>query len=101
PTWVGELYLEYHRGTYTSQGRTKPANRAAELLYREAEWLDAWATTLGAASRREQLAQGWRLILLNQFHDILPGSSIPQVYVDSNAQYAEVMRIGREVRDAA
>jgi alpha-mannosidase len=97
PTWVGELYLEYHRGTYTSQARTKQANRAAELLYREAEWLNAWATTLGAPSRQEQLNVGWRIILLNQFHDILPGSSVPLVYAESNAQYAEAQRIGREV----
>jgi len=101
PTWVGELYLEYHRGTYTGQARTKQANRAAELLYREAEWLNAWAVTLGAENRQAQLDSGWRTILLNQFHDILPGSSIAQVYADSNADYAQVQRIGREVREAA
>jgi alpha-mannosidase len=101
PTWAGELYLEYHRGTYTSQSRTKQANRAAELLLREAEWLNAWAVTLGAENRQAQLDAGWKLVLLNQFHDILPGSSIPQVYVDSSADFAEVQRIGREVRDAA
>jgi len=101
PTWVGELYLEYHRGTYTGQARTKQANRAAELLYREAEWLNAWAVTLGAENRQAQLDAGWRTILLNQFHDILPGSSIAQVYIDSNADHAEVQRIGRNVREAA
>ncbi len=101
PTWVGELYLEYHRGTYTSQGRTKQANRAAELLYREAEWLNAWARTLGASNRQDRLDDGWRLILLNQFHDILPGSSVTQVYEDSNVQYAEVQRIGQAVRAEA
>jgi alpha-mannosidase len=102
PRWVGELYLEFHRGTYTSQARTKQANRAAEQLYREAEWLNAWAVTRGAENRQAQLDAGWKLLLLNQFHDILPGSSIPQVYVDSAADFAEVMRIGCEVRaDAA
>lgn len=101
PSWVGELYLEYHRGTYTSQARTKQANRAAELLYREAEWLNAWAHSLGAPNQQEQLNAGWRLILLNQFHDILPGSSVQQVYVDSNADYAEIQRIGQAVRAAA
>jgi alpha-mannosidase len=101
PTWAGELYLEYHRGTYTSQAHNKQANRAVELLYREAEWLNAWATALGALSQQEHLDAGWRLILLNQFHDILPGSSVPQVYVDSNAQYAEVRRIGDDVRQVA
>jgi alpha-mannosidase len=91
PTWVGELYLEYHRGTYTSQARTKQANRLAELRYREAEWLNAWAASQGAASRQAALDAGWRTILLNQFHDILPGSSVRQVYVDSDAQYAEAL----------
>jgi len=99
PTWVGELYLEYHRGTYTSQARTKQSNRASELLYREAEWLNAWACTLGATNQQPHLNDGWRLILLNQFHDILPGSSIVPVYVESQAQYAEAQRIGEEVRD--
>jgi alpha-mannosidase len=101
PVWVGELYLEYHRGTYTSQGRTKQANRAAELLYREAEWLNAWAVTLGAENQQAALNAGWQLILLNQFHDILPGSSIAQVYADSNADYAGVERIGRQVINSA
>ncbi len=97
PTWVGELYLEYHRGTYTSQARTKQANRAAELRYREAEWLNAWAVSQGAASRQAELDAGWRTILLNQFHDILPGSSVHQVYVDSDAQYAEALATAAEV----
>jgi alpha-mannosidase len=102
PTWVGELYLEYHRGTYTSQSRTKQNNRASELLYREAEWLNAWATLLGAPSRQEELNGGWRTILLNQFHDILPGSSVPLVYEESNRQFAEVRALGEQVlADAA
>ena len=101
PTWVGELYLEYHRGTYTSQSRTKQHNRASELLYREAEWLNAWATLLGAPSQQERLNQGWRTILLNQFHDILPGSSVPLVYEESNRQYAIVQQIGEQVLQAA
>lgn len=101
PTWSGELYLEYHRGTYTSQARIKQANRAAELLLREAEWLNAWASVRGADDQQAQIDQAWQMLLLNQFHDILPGSSVPQVYVDSNAQHAEIQRIVRGVRDAA
>jgi alpha-mannosidase len=101
PTWSGELYLEYHRGTYTGQARTKQQNRQAEQLYREAEWLNAWAVAQGAENHQAQLDAGWRTILLNQFHDILPGSSIAQVYVDSNADYAEVRRIAEQVREAA
>ncbi len=101
PSWVGELYLEYHRGTYTSQSRTKQHNRASELLYREAEWLNAWATLLGATSEQERLNEGWRTILLNQFHDILPGSSVPLVYEESNRQYAVVQQTGEQVLQLA
>nr|MCU0491664.1 alpha-mannosidase [Chloroflexaceae bacterium] len=101
PVWAGELYFEYHRGTYTSQSRTKQANRQAELLYREAEWLNAWATLHGAPNQQPRLNQGWQLILLNQFHDILPGSSIPQVYLDAETDYAEIRRIGEHVRNNA
>ncbi len=97
PAWVGELYLEYHRGTYTSQARTKQANRQAELRYREAEWLNAWAVSCGAANRQAELDAGWRTVLLNQFHDILPGSSVHQVYVDSDEQYAEAFRVAGSV----
>jgi alpha-mannosidase len=97
PTWVGELYLEYHRGTYTSQAHIKQANRTAELRYREAEWLNAWAASQGAPSRQAELDAGWRTILLNQFHDILPGSSINLVYVDSAAQYAEALGVAGAV----
>jgi alpha-mannosidase len=101
PTWAGELYLEYHRGTYTSQSRTKQANRAAEQLLREAEFLNAWAVTRGATNQQPELDAAWQILLLQQFHDILPGSSIPQVYIDSNVDFAEIQRIGRAVRQAA
>ena len=101
PTWAGELYLEYHRGTYTSQSRTKQANRAAELLLREAEWLNAWAVTRGAENQQPQLDAAWQILLLQQFHDILPGSSIPQVYIDSHVDFAELQRIGCAVREVA
>ena len=81
-TWDGELYLEYHRGTYTSQGYNKRMNRKMELLYRRAEWLSAMqAARKGDLSLAEQeaLTEGWKLILTNQFHDIIPGSSIHEV----------------------
>src|SRR5215471_15084848 len=99
PTWVGELYLEYHRGTYTSQARIKQANRRAELFYREVELLNAWASLYGMSSRQEELNQGWRLILLNQFHDVLPGSSIHEVYEDAERIYAEAQAIGKRIYD--
>lgn len=101
PTWVGELYLEYHRGTYTSQSRIKQSNRRAEQLLHDAEFLDAWATYSGSASQRARINDAWRLVLLNQFHDILPGSSIKEVYQDATQHYAEIMRIGHEVSAAA
>lgn len=101
PTWVGELYLEYHRGTYTSQARNKQANRRAELYYRETEFLNSWASLYGMPSRQEQLNEGWRLILLNQFHDVLPGSSIHAVYEDTERIYQQVFAIGQRIRDEA
>src|SRR5579859_815854 len=101
PTWVGELYLEYHRGTYTSQARTKQANRRAELYYRETEFLNCWASLYGMPSRQEQLNEGWRLILLNQFHDVLPGSSIHEVYEDTQRIYQQVFAIAQRIHDEA
>jgi alpha-mannosidase len=103
PTWVGELYLEYHRGTYTGQAWIKGANRRAEQLYHEAEFLDAWASVAveGYESQRAKLNEGWKLILLNQFHDIIPGSSIRQVYEDAREQYEEIERIAFEVSTEA
>jgi alpha-mannosidase len=97
PTWVGELYLEYHRGTYTSQGFVKWANRRSELLFREAEWLAAWASQHGAPARQAELDAGWKLILLNQFHDILPGSSIAEVYRDARAHYQQIFAVGEQI----
>lgn len=97
PTWNGELYLEYHRGTYTTQARNKRANRKAEVLYHRAELAAAIATLVGQPYPRERLNEGWRLILLNQFHDVIPGSSIGEVYVDSLKEYEQVMAIGESV----
>ncbi len=98
PVWDGELYLEYHRGTYTSQAQNKRFNRKSEALYHDAEWLCALSDLLSGRADYPagELRRGWELILLNQFHDILPGSSIREVYEDSARDYAEVERIGRE-----
>ena len=103
PTWNGELYLEYHRGTYTTQSRNKRANRQSEFLLHDAEFVAAMALQLDAAFAYpiEGFNQAWRLVCLNQFHDIIPGSSIGQVYVDSQRQYAEVRRLAIEARDTA
>ena len=92
-TWDGELYLELHRGTYTSQAWIKEANRRAECELRLAEALAcARAGVAGAAAAedaRVALDGAWKLVLLNQFHDILPGSSIKAVYDDARVQMAE------------
>lgn len=87
PVVLGELYLEYHRGTYTSQARTKRGNRRSELALHDAEFLSVLA---GGDYPREELDRLWRLLLLNQFHDILPGSSIRLVYEDAERDLAEV-----------
>lgn len=94
PVWAGELYLEFHRGTYTSQARTKRGNRRCEHLLREAE---LWATTAavrGAAEYpRAELDEAWQMVLLQQFHDILPGSSIAWVHREAERRYAEVAEV--------
>lgn len=103
PTWNGELYLEYHRGTYTTQARNKRANRKSEFLLHDAEFLAAMAATLvpGYAYPHQELRQAWETVCLNQFHDIIPGSSITAVYAESQAQYAEVAATAENVRQGA
>jgi len=101
PVWNGELYLEFHRGTYTTQARNKRANRKSELLYHNAELFAALAHLWGGDYPQEMLNKGWELILLNQFHDIIPGSSITPVYEESQAQYRQVMGWGEQVLDEA
>jgi alpha-mannosidase len=97
PKWVGELYLEYHRGTYTSMGKNKRYNRKSEFLYQNAEMLSTLSTLLGEVYPTEELKQGWETILLNQFHDIIPGSSIKEVYEESEVQYKEAIASGEEL----
>ncbi|MCD7060596.1 alpha-mannosidase [Pelagibacterium xiamenense] len=89
PTWVGELYLEFHRGTLTSVAKNKRNNRLAENALREIEALAVLAMTArDHPYPAERLHKLWRIALLNQFHDILPGSSIGGVYEDSDRDYA-------------
>jgi len=93
--WVGELYLEYHRGTYTSQAAVKAGNRRCEVALYQAE---LWSALLGSgadAPSRAGLARAWRTLLLHQFHDILPGSSINWVYRDTAAAHAAVLEAAR------
>jgi alpha-mannosidase len=93
PVWSGELYLEFHRGTYTSQARTKRHNRRSEHLLREAElWSAQAALRTGAEYPYDVLEAAWQTVLLNQFHDILPGSAIAWVYREAEAEYERVER---------
>jgi alpha-mannosidase len=98
-TWDGELYLEYHRGTYTSQAYTKRMNRKLELGFREIEWLSVWNSLLATWEMypKEQLDQGWKIILRNQFHDIIPGSSIKEVYEDAKLEYTQAENIQNQI----
>lgn len=98
-TWDGELYLEYHRGTYTSQAYTKRMNRKLELSYRESEWLSVWNSVLSTWENypKQQLDEGWKIILRNQFHDIIPGSSIREVYEDAKEEYKQAENIQKQI----
>jgi alpha-mannosidase len=102
PVWVGELYLELHRGTLTSQHAMKQGNRRSEHLLREAElWAATAAVKLGAAYPYEQLDRLWKTVLVHQFHDILPGSSIAWVHREAEATYAQVISELEELIGAA
>lgn len=95
---VGELYFEMHRGTYTTQAANKRDNRRSEDLLHDVEFL---AAVSGGRYPRAELDRLWKLVLLNQFHDIIPGSSIAEVYRDSAAHYAEVLASGAKLREDA
>ncbi|MBD5537396.1 MAG: alpha-mannosidase [Lachnospiraceae bacterium] len=93
PTWFGELYLELHRGTYTSMARNKRYNRYAEFLLQEVEVASVTDKVLLQGSYpKKALYQDWSTVLLNQFHDIIPGSSIFEVYEESERQYQELLK---------
>ncbi|MET7516812.1 glycoside hydrolase family 38 C-terminal domain-containing protein [Streptomyces sp. NPDC005480] len=91
PVWVGELYLELHRATLTSQAKTKQGNRRSEHLLREAElWAATAAVRAGFPYPYEELDRIWKTVLLHQFHDILPGSSIAWVHREARRTYERV-----------
>ncbi|MDQ3437862.1 MAG: alpha-mannosidase [Actinomycetota bacterium] len=101
PRWTGELYLELHRGTLTTQARVKKLNREAEHRLLEAEALSTLAALHGGDYQREELEVAWKTLLLNQFHDILPGTSIGEVYDVTHKELADVVRTARKLRDRA
>lgn len=98
PEWNGELYLEFHRGTYTSQAKNKKNNRKSEILYHNAELLSTIAETkLGIGYPTQKLRENWEKILLCQFHDVLPGSSIGPVYKDTDEIYKGIIGDGKGI----
>ena len=102
PKWVGELYLEYHRGTLTTMARNKRYNRKSEFLYEQIEWLASMDSVLnGSQYPKHEIDSGWETICLNQFHDILPGSSIKKVYEDSKEQYEAILSEGEALKKSA
>lgn len=101
PTWSGDMYLELHRGTYTTHARNKRWNRKAEVLYRDAEIWTSFASSFGGKGHKEEFEQGWKSILFNQFHDIIPGTSIPEVYQKSTEDYQEIFEIGDAIKGQA
>jgi len=129
PVWRGELYLELHRGTLTSQSYTKYMNRKCELMLRDAEFLQVMAARVNPGNLLSEdpistsdrpvwdvpahipekngditamaMDRAWKTLLLNQFHDIIPGSSIHWVYEDCRIDYPNVAKVAQAVRDAA
>jgi alpha-mannosidase len=102
PIIVGELYLEYHRGTYTSQAAVKKRMRQCEFLLHDIEFLSAIALRLGLLNYpSEELNRLWQLLLVIQFHDIIPGTSIAPVYDDVDRDFVEIEETGKRLRHAA
>lgn len=94
PVWKDELYLEYHQGTYTTQAKMKERNRQSETLLTNAEKFSSIASLYGRPYNSDNLESAWRLVLFNQFHDILPGSGIRENYIDANEKYDESAAVG-------
>ncbi|MBQ7329437.1 MAG: alpha-mannosidase [Oscillospiraceae bacterium] len=90
PKWTGDLYLEFHRGTYTSMAKNKRSNRKSEFALQRCEALSFTDLLLGGSYDQPGLNDTWHTVLHNQFHDILPGSSILEVYQGTDADYAQV-----------
>jgi alpha-mannosidase len=103
PVVDGELYLEYHRGTYTSQARTKKNNRKCEILLHNVELYSCLAGQYidGFEYPQREINDNWKIVLRNQFHDILAGSSIHEVYEDADREYAQVLESGNKYLERA
>jgi alpha-mannosidase len=101
PVWRDELYFEYHRGVQTSQAETKKGVRTTEELLLNAEKFSALATLYGRAYPSEDFGRGWKDLLFDDFHDILPGSGIAVNYLDAKRNLDDVSRVGRGILDGS
>ncbi|THH17029.1 hypothetical protein EW146_g3709 [Bondarzewia mesenterica] len=104
PNWRGELYLEFHRGTYTSHGSIKKGNRKSEILLRDVEHVATLASVYKSdkySYPKKKIDDNWEKVLLNQFHDVLPGSAIGMVYEDAEKLYSEIRESGGALLDEA
>ena len=101
PVWRDEIYLETHRGTYTTQAILKRLNRRAEVGFRRLEATSALASLLGKRYPKQRIDAAWRLILKNQFHDILPGSHVTAACRDALQDYEQIAREGNALQEAA
>ncbi len=99
PVWKDELYLEYHRGTYTTQAKVKEYNRLCEIQFSNAEQLASLTTLFGKPYPYRDFLDGWRGVLFNQFHDILPGSHIYAVAKDAHETYEQSLKIANHQID--
>lgn len=95
PVWKDELYLEYHQGTFTTQANMKKFNRTDEVLMTNAEKFSTLAALSGKNYNAPALEKAWKSVLFNQFHDILPGSSIREVYIDAAETHQKAAEIGK------
>lgn len=94
PVWDDELYLEYHRGTYTSHDKIKKYNRKMENLLAESEKFSSLSSLYGNKYPQKDLGDAWKDVMFNQFHDILPGSGIREIYIDAMNKYKKAEKIG-------
>ncbi|XP_071529830.1 alpha-mannosidase 2C1-like [Panulirus ornatus] len=104
--WVGELFLELHNGTYTSQANTKRQNRECEFALRDAELMLALAAVGGELNEgklhayQDALVGAWKKVLLNQFHDVIPGSSIGLVYREADQMFQEALALATQIKES-
>ncbi|KIW91920.1 uncharacterized protein Z519_07890 [Cladophialophora bantiana CBS 173.52] len=102
-TWYGELYFELHRGTYTTQANNKLNNRKQEVMLHDVEYLATLASLKSKSYKypKKEIDEMWENVLLCQFHDCLPGSSIEMCYDDSDELYAHNAKLGEKVIEEA